>query len=76
MSKTVADVQGRRSRTMAQFADSVVICSRTRFSVATGMSANGTKETNGPALRDGRFRPGSRPAAHRLGGRLVTRSGH
>src|SRR5215469_6926918 len=46
MSKTVADVQGRRSRTMAQFADSVVICSRTRFSVATGMSANGTSATS------------------------------
>ena len=39
MSKIVADVQGRRSRTMAQFADSVVICSRTRFSAATGMYA-------------------------------------
>ena len=39
------------------------------------MSGSGTQETTSPALRDGCFRSESGPAAHRLGGRLMTRCG-
>ena len=51
MSKIVADasrspLQSCVSGIMAPFANSVSICSRTGFSVATGMSANGTTRTS------------------------------